>query len=315
MCFAPGWSESFPKHSLLTPERGAVSFFKLVLSRKGFDASYGGMPSPILPDGRLVPLPIPTRHDADTLQDLCTGDIDVGNLASDLSQGRWNAGTVVHLDPDLHREPRRRREGWRPALGQTGSAQSHLEQQGVNVGDVFLFFGWFREVALRDGCWRYVPRAPHLHVIFGWLEIDDVLRVVEKRSECIERYPWIIDHPHVRSPEHYTDPRNTLYVARPSSSYTDHERLGGGRFYRYSPELQLTRAGSSRSLWSLPAWFMPNGDRPPLSYHGSQSRWQQDGSRVTLQTVAKGQEFVMHTSTYPEATDWIRAVIRSGVRQ
>jgi hypothetical protein len=142
-----------------------------------------------------------------------------------------------------------------------------------------------------------------------------VLRVVEKRSECVERYPWIVDHPHLRSPEHYTDPRNTLYVARLSSSYADGRHYGGGRFRSYSPELQLTRAGSSRSLWSLPAWFMPNDGRPPLSYHGSPSRWQQDGSRLTLQTVAKGQEFVLDTSAYPEATDWIRSVIRSGVQR
>lgn len=36
---------------------------RLVLSRKGFDSGYGGMPSPILPDGRLQPLPIPVDHD------------------------------------------------------------------------------------------------------------------------------------------------------------------------------------------------------------------------------------------------------------
>jgi len=32
---------------------------KIILSRKGFDSSYGGCPSPILPDGTLLSLPIP----------------------------------------------------------------------------------------------------------------------------------------------------------------------------------------------------------------------------------------------------------------
>jgi len=32
---------------------------KVILSRKGFDSSYGGCPSPILPDGTLLSLPIP----------------------------------------------------------------------------------------------------------------------------------------------------------------------------------------------------------------------------------------------------------------
>ena len=32
---------------------------KIILSRKGFDAEYGGQPSPILPDGTLLSMPIP----------------------------------------------------------------------------------------------------------------------------------------------------------------------------------------------------------------------------------------------------------------
>jgi hypothetical protein len=32
---------------------------KVILSRKGFDSASGGMPSPILPDGTLISLPIP----------------------------------------------------------------------------------------------------------------------------------------------------------------------------------------------------------------------------------------------------------------
>jgi hypothetical protein len=32
---------------------------KVILSRKGFDSEYGGIASPILPDGTLLSLPIP----------------------------------------------------------------------------------------------------------------------------------------------------------------------------------------------------------------------------------------------------------------
>ena len=31
---------------------------KIILSRKGFDSQYGGYPSPVLPDGRMISLPI-----------------------------------------------------------------------------------------------------------------------------------------------------------------------------------------------------------------------------------------------------------------
>jgi hypothetical protein len=238
--------------------------------------------------------------------------LELGKLVSDLSRQRLSLNTVVHLDPDLHRTPAKRLEGWRPALGQTSHAQSHLEAHGVGVGDVFLFFGWFRSVELVAGRWRYASRAPNLHVVFGWLEIDGVLPVVKSREKCLSHFPWIADHPHLVSPEHYTDERNTLYIAARRSTYANMAQFGGGQFERYVPKLQLTRPGSSRSVWSLPNWFMPEANRPPLSYHGQANRWTVDESRVTLRSVAKGQEFVLDVDAYPEAEGWIREVIRAG---
>jgi len=40
---------------------------RVVLSRKGFDSSYGGYPSPILPDGTLVSFPIPSMKYSSSL--------------------------------------------------------------------------------------------------------------------------------------------------------------------------------------------------------------------------------------------------------
>lgn len=34
---------------------------KIILSRKGFDSKYGGIPSPILPDGAMLSFPIPAN--------------------------------------------------------------------------------------------------------------------------------------------------------------------------------------------------------------------------------------------------------------
>src|SRR5690606_8680372 len=103
--------------------------------------------------------------------------------------------------------------GWRPSLGQTGAAQSHLESQGVGPGDVFLFFGWFRQVERHRGTWRFARNAPHLHVLLGWLEVGETLAIVDRREECLARFPWIANHPHVANPEHYDNARNTLYIA------------------------------------------------------------------------------------------------------
>jgi len=34
---------------------------KIIFSRKGFDSSTGGVPSPIFPDGKILSLPIPDK--------------------------------------------------------------------------------------------------------------------------------------------------------------------------------------------------------------------------------------------------------------
>ena len=43
---------------------------KVILSRKGFDSGYGGWASPILPDGRMLSLPIPASNGLLSYDDL-----------------------------------------------------------------------------------------------------------------------------------------------------------------------------------------------------------------------------------------------------
>ncbi|RIE11762.1 hypothetical protein SMC3_08215 [Candidatus Cryosericum hinesii] len=57
---------------------------RVILSRKGFDSGYGGWASPILPDGRMLSLPIPAsrtmarlfissmRHRSSAMNSLCS---------------------------------------------------------------------------------------------------------------------------------------------------------------------------------------------------------------------------------------------------
>lgn len=280
---------------------------KVIFSRKGFDQRYGGMASPIMPDGKLIPLPIPSDHDRTTIDNVGFPGLDLDIMLRNLSCDRHSSASTIHNDPDLGGNHAVEIPGWRPALGQTGAAQSHLSNNGVGAGDIFLFFGWFRQVENASGRWRFVPRAPDLHVIFGWLEVEEVLSIVTDRSDALQRHPWIATHPHVASPGHYTDSRNTLYVARKRSAYVD--GLGGGRFPSLDPSLKLTREGLSRRFWSLPSWFEPSG-RPPLTYHPSADCWNVEGDRVTLKTAAKGQEFIIDGKCYPELEPWVASLIR-----
>lgn len=50
-----------------------VGLMRIIISRKGFDSKYGGVPSPILPDGRLLSLPIPLADNLTYSEIRCDG--------------------------------------------------------------------------------------------------------------------------------------------------------------------------------------------------------------------------------------------------
>lgn len=286
---------------------------KLVISRKGFDSGSGGAASPLFEDGSILSLPIPDRKSK-----LSYGDIGfdglVGRLAEDLSKGRVRARSPAHLDPDLNHASAPRQSGWRASLGQTGSARAHLESHGVGVGDVFLFFGWFRDVVEDpDGRWSFVSGGRNIHAFFGWLQVGEVIPLPEGREDEWAHAPWLLDHPHVRrGPE----PRNAVYVASDSLVLPEMPPLGlpgAGTVKSLSALTTLTRPGAkNRSLWSLPGWFDPSRGMPPLSYHGAPERWSREGETMILSSVGRGQEFVLDCAGRPEASAWIAAIAGSG---
>lgn len=288
---------------------------KVILSRKGFDSSNGGCASPIFPDGRLVSLPIPASKAPTNFSDIGFDGPTVGQVVRDLSKGRVFPDSPTHLDPDLSTEALPRQDGWLPAFGQTGVAQSHLNSQGVEVGDLFLFFGWFKKVEKNSrGRWSYVPGTPDLHVIFGWLQVGEVLRVGAKTDEYSERYPWLARHPHLNGER---SGNNTIYVASPTLKFPRQSRLGqlagGGAFGRVSDARTLSAPNqTSRSLWRLPAFFAPSENDRALSYHADPARWRAaDNEWVYLQSVAKGQEFVMDLADAKQQFGWLDAIFNS----
>src|SRR4051794_8770818 len=115
---------------------------RIIFSRKGFDSSFGGCPRPIL-DGCPLSLPIPTRGPSGTafahLRD------PIPQMVADLTRGKLTPDHPCHLDPDLDAGSLPERlPGWRGALGQVAAARAHLANQGVSVGDLFLFWGLYR---------------------------------------------------------------------------------------------------------------------------------------------------------------------------
>lgn len=275
---------------------------RIIFSRKGFDSQYGGVPSPILPDGSLLSFPIPSRYGR-PLGDLQSSLGPIHKLASDLTKGAITADRSVHLDPDLSISNVERRPGWRATLGQVGSAQKHLANQGVGVGDVFLFFGWFRQTELAAGKLQYVRGAPDVHALFGWLEVGEVLKV--GTFECP---PWLEDHPHLQHAS-VIGTNNTLYVAGNSLSGTRERAPAAGTFRNWGPDLQLTAPGRTRSVWRLPRWALKDPSSPTLSYHQNPAQWTADVDHAVLQTVGKGQEFVIDVGECQKAAKWLQGLI------
>ena len=234
---------------------------RIVFSRKGFDSSAGGGPSPIV-DGRPVSLPIPAGCASRTRY----GDLGLGAHAAQASRGRLGADDLCHHDPMFT-------EDGECLFGQCGAAQTHLERQGVRVGDVFVFFGLFAEETTGE---------PH-HRIFGYLRVGELIPLgAGAPADLVERA-----HPHA--------------LAMHASN--DCVWRGEGRTAATaSAALRLTVPGGPPTLWQRPAWLRPGG----LSYHDRADRWLSGGR---LRSVARGQEFVADIGRRAAPRAWLDAVI------
>ncbi|MCY4487394.1 MAG: hypothetical protein OXF11_09810 [Deltaproteobacteria bacterium] len=279
---------------------------RLILSRKGFDSGSGGCPSPILPDGTMLSLPIPDRNSRIAYREIEYQGVNIGQLIADLTGDTRRLRHYAHLDPDLDRASLPRADGWRPLLGQTGIAQGHLRKQSVQAGDLFLFFGLFRPVERTGSGWRFIRRDGAKHVLWGWLQIGRIHKVDELTSETL---PWARYHPHFQGKR---DVNNTLYIAADGLRLNGREvdAPGAGLFRQIDDRLILTDPDAgSLTRWRLPAAFYPDARKPPLSYHGTPERWQRGDGYCTLQSASRGQEFVLDTARYPGVTDWLSSLL------
>lgn len=286
---------------------------KLILSRKGFDSSAGGVPSPIFPDGRMVSLPIPDKKSVVTYGEIQYEGGSIGPLVEELTGGRIPSQYRAHIDPDIVRDSLPRQRGWRPVFGQAGQAQGHLRKSDVGVGDIFLFLGLFRCVERKDGIYRWAANSQPCHVLWGWFQVGEILSL---GTATPIGYPWAEYHPHFHRGN---DRNNVVYLARRylETAHAAGDNLpGAGVFPQFSRELQLTAPNADNtSTWELPGWFHPGEGRTPLTYHSDPSRWGRAGPRSELRAVARGQEFVLDCGEYPEAVDWAFDLIQGHERK
>lgn len=190
---------------------------KVVFSRKGFDSSAGGVPSPIV-NGRPVSIPIPTDSRSETTY----SHLGLGDLVGLITKNRYSGNSLCHHDPMFL-------EG-RCAFGQTGIAQGHLSRNNVGVGDIFLFFGLFSEL---DGKDRH-------HRIFGLLQVEEVLHLGANPKLIDQPMGFKNRHPHTIGK---WEPNNTIYLGRGRTATTS------------DSDLRLSIPGHKVSNWRVPSWL------------------------------------------------------------
>ena len=273
---------------------------KIILSRKGFDSSYGGYPSPILPDGTMLSMPIPIQNNLsysqlrfsenETYLDIMT------QFYPELKKAKkkllLNKFTKCHLDPDLNPYTIKRNANWKPMFGQAKAAQSHLEKKNVQINDIFLFFGLFQKTKIINKKLVFDKSEKPFHCIWGYLQIGSIIKNDEIKK--LKHY-----HPHTES-SLISEKNNTIYIAADNLSIAT-KRNGSGVF-NFNKKLVLTKNGFNKSQWELPDFFK----ELDISYH---SNTKNNGFKKDyFQSAGIGQEFVIQEDV--RVTNWFKELIK-----
>jgi hypothetical protein len=239
------------------------------------------------------------------LKDIQFQNRSLGPLVEQLQGVKGLARESANLNPDLDPEALPREQGWKPNFLQRGAPRQHLDDNYVGEGDLFLFYGSFRET-LSQGGLRFRPDQPERHCIYGWLQISAICR--PGQADSPELPDFCASNPQIQEAASSGDAALYLATQRLKILGLRRQVPGGGVFKYFSNSLLLTaREAKSPGVWFLPHWLYPaSRGKPPLSCHGSMDRWSKVGKGIQLTTAEKNEEFVLNSEFYPESRDWLR---------
>ncbi len=214
-------------------------------------------------------------------------------------------------------------------------------ETGVDEGDIFLFFGWFNHVVNKDGKRAYDTQSQGFHQIWGWLQIDRIIRL--DQDVDMKTVPkWAKYHPHCHHPEWKP---NVLFIGRQTLSldgFDSKDIKGYGAIKHFSPlgiltemdlhnnnkYFNLFQKGIGKpnspnldiktSLWRLPLWFYHKDITKRLGNHNkdnarTNASWFKDDNSAYLKSTSPGQEFILDMEHYPpEAKQWVLDIISGG---
>lgn len=213
---------------------------KMILSKKGIDGSFCKKPVPIEGVGEpLLFVPIPDNginqvKDEKTYNDLRMKE-KIQEVVKYLKNGDMKS--CCHVDPQLCSGCND--DDFLGSIGQIGAAQSHLSNK-VSVGDLFLFYGWYKDGDLHSN---------GKNVLFGYLQVGKIIPVNES-----QKLTSIESNPHWNKDKYQNVKGNTIYVAKEKLELGEgfDKNLKGYGMFKYSNELDLTDAHKkNRTNWKI----------------------------------------------------------------
>ena len=273
---------------------------KVILSRKGFEPTHGGIPSPIMPDGTLLLLPKPVEEGAVSYDNLSYQGLSYYDIAVSLDKrlevtlNHAKCHTGCYITPLNHNPPLE----WYPAYVHNGPLESHLSKQKVSVGDIFLFYGWFRQTEYDSmHRLRYVADAPEQNIVFSYFQIGAIIKDISFFSK---QYNWQL---HTFIDKSNTIP-STIYLPTKKLSYNNHQP-GCGILSNSSKQI-LTKPGYNYNQWQLPD-FLCTPD-VTITYHNNRNNGFISGKDY-FKASAISEEFVIH-GTY-DLKQWVHSMINN----
>lgn len=252
---------------------------KIILSRKGFDSASGGCPSFIIGD-KLISLPIPDEHTNLGYNNVQICGYNLGKIFEKSKIKPKLNGTEImtcHLDPDIESG----------LFGQCSAAAQHLINNNVKVGDLLLFFGWFREFDIKTHKFCTQDKMGK-HCIYAYFKIGRILDLNNSQDMEEEALQLTKTHPHIAYKSTEYEKTNLLFVAD-TKLLEDSDIRGCGRL-KFSESTTLTKANENKSIWQLPECFM----NVNVTYHTNKKRWVELNEEFCqLKSVYRGQEFVI----------------------
>lgn len=266
---------------------------RIILSRKGFDSTFGKMTNLIVNNKELVMIPIPEQCSSKKLYKY----EDLKNLSHDEQLEKFIKEEILkrvdneycHADPDLvnfHNEP-----NFKGVLGQVDTAQRHLKKNNVGKGDIFIFFGLFANASI-VGNKLEIDFKSKKHIIYGYLQVGEFYDKSKFHEITKKEYSGIRENPHLKDDFYKENETNTIYVASEKltigDQVTDYKGYG---IFNYNESLNLTIENEDinpnhlLTCWNLPSMFKGC----EITYHNKEKSQKPN----CFMSAKRGQEFIV----------------------